>query len=400
MSIESDLVFVSMESWDEIWRRNQFLCAGLLRRNPKMRILFVEPPRDVSSAARLRRWDLARQAGPGPAEFAGRIRCFRPLKLLPNGYATTRAFNEWVARRQIAAEMRAMGIKDPLLWINAHYAGHLAGHLGEKAVIYDVTDDWTELKQCAKGTALTRQQDAALCQVADTVIVCSERLAELKRPMAAEVRLIPNGVDPDHYRNVLDGEGPLPPECEGWQWPVFGYTGTLHPDRIDLSLVEDIAKRLRHGSIVLLGPSFLSLEQTERLRACGNVHLPGAVPYARIPDFMRGFSACIVPHLVTPFTESLNPIKLWEYLAAGKPIVSTNVAGFRDYAEVVSIAHSAAEFVQALERSVEESPRVAAARREMVCAHSWDARLDAVEDVLINLLENKPDSTPLAACHP
>lgn len=390
--IAFDLVFVSLESWDEIWRRNQFLCAGLLRRNPEMRILFVEPPRDVSSAVRLWRWDLAGPAGTVPAEFAGRLRCFRSWKLLPNGNPWGRSFNEWVARRHIAAEMRSMGLNRPLLWINAHYAGHLAGHLGETSVVYDITDDWTELKQCATGAALTRQQDAALCRIADAVIVCSERLEELKKPMAAEVHLIPNGVDPEHYRRVLDGVDPLPVESNAWARPVFGYTGTVHPDRIDLALVEEAARRLAQGSIVLLGPNFLSPTETARLQACGNVHLPGPVSYARIPDFMRAFDACVVPHLVTPFTESLNPIKLWEYLAAGKPIVSTDVAGFRDYAGVLSIARSVDEFVEAMQAALVEPPAAGLARRELVRAHSWESRLDAVESLFAALAEtNRPD---------
>jgi glycosyltransferase involved in cell wall biosynthesis len=381
-NLHADLVFVSMEPWDEIWRRNQFLCAGLLRRHAGMRILFVEPPRDVSNALRTRRWEVMQPAGADPAEFGGRLRRFRPLKLLPNGSAAGRGFNEWLSRRQIAAQMKKMRLEAPLLWINAHYAGHLAGRLEECAVIYDITDDWTELEQCAQGTALTRQQDAALCRAADAVIVCSERLVELKKTMCSELHLIPNGVDPEHYRCVLEGAGPLPAESAAWARPVFGYTGTVHPDRLDLDLVENVARSLPRGSIVLLGPNHLLPEQAARLQACGNVHLPGPVPYARIPEFMRAFDACIVPHRVTAFTESLNPIKLWEYLAAGKPIVSRDVAGFRDYAAVVSIARSSAEFVRAMQAALEEPAGAGIARRELVRGHSWETRLDQVEAVL------------------
>jgi teichuronic acid biosynthesis glycosyltransferase TuaH len=73
----------------------------------------------------------------------------------------------------------------------------------------------------------------------------------------------------------------------------------------------------------------LPKEDAESLQRTGRVHLTGAVPYAEVPEYMRAFDVCITPHRMTLFTESLNPIKLWEYLAAGKPIVSTDVAGFR-----------------------------------------------------------------------
>jgi hypothetical protein len=82
------------------------------------------------------------------------------------------------------------------------------------------------------------------------------------------------------------------------------------------------------------------------LTALPNVKLTGPMPYQQLPDYMRAFAVCMVPHLVTPFTESLNPIKLWEYLAAGKPIVSSKVAGFRDYPQWVRLAEGAEEFVR------------------------------------------------------
>ena len=381
-SLISDMVFVSLEGWDEIWRRNQFVCAELLKRDPQMRILFVSPPRDVSNALRTTRWKALRSKGIAPAEFAGRLDFYRTLKLLPNTFVFGRAINEWLARRQIAAEVKKMALSRPLLWINAHEYGHLAGRLGEKAVIYDITDDWTELKQPAYAASLTRRQDAALCQKADAVIVCSERLAELKRPMCSELHLIPNGVDSDHYRRVLDGSGALPAECAKWARPVFGYTGTIHPDRLDLELLENVANRLAKGSIVMLGPNHLTPDQIARLRACGNVYLPGPIPYARIPEFMRAFDVCIVPHRVTAFTESLNPIKLWEYLAAGKPIASTNVAGFKGYPEFVYLASDAEQFAAAMQMALRENPMLPDARRTEAAKHSWKDRVRQIEGVL------------------
>ncbi len=296
--------------------------------------------------------------------------------------------------------MKEMGFRRPLLWVNAHSAGHLAGHLGESATIYDVTDDWTEHQQCAKGAALTRRQDAELCRVADAVIVCSERLAELKKAMAAAVHLIPNGVDVEHYRNLTGKNASPSVEKPRWEQPVFGYTGTLHPERLDLELIENIARQLSRGSIVLIGPSFLLPEQTARLKACGNVHLPGSVPYERIPEVMQGFDACIVPHLVSAFTESLNPIKLWEYLAAGKPIVSTPVAGFRDFPHLVHLASGAAEFRQAMENALEEDAVLPEARQTEAMNHSWEKRLDDVEAVTSEVLSPRREQMRASASVP
>ena len=142
-------------------------------------------------------------------------------------------------------------------------------------------------------------------------------------PKVISLYLIPNGVDAQHYRTVLDT--PPDPAAQQWLRPVLGYTGSIHPDRVDVDLVEAISGRLEQGTILLVGPNMLPAADQERLRHCGNVVLTGPTPYSDLPKAMRAFDVCITPHRVTPFTESLNPIKLWEYLAAGKPIVSTPV---------------------------------------------------------------------------
>jgi len=382
-------VFVSLEPWDEIWRRNQFFCAGLLKRHSEIRILFIEPPRNLSYAVRTGSWRNMMGDTNSKTEFGDRLICMKPLKVLPNSLTICRLFNEWFTQWQLGRLISKLKFGNPLLWINAHYAGHLVGHMRECLVIYDITDDWISCEVNARVSELIRIQDAELCLKADSVVVCSERLLELKKPMCDEVYLIPNAVDPDHYKPVLDDKNPLASETLGWESPVFGYTGTVHPERLDIDLVENLAARLERGSIVLVGPNYLSREQSARLRETGKVHLPGAVPYARIPDMMRAFAVCIVPHRMTAFTDSLNPIKLWEYLAAGKPIVSTDIAGFRDYRDVVSIARTPVDFFDAMQAALNEPAEKGFQRRQLVRGHSWENRIEMIEAVIEECLQRK-----------
>ena len=129
----NDLIFVSLEDWDEIWRRNQFVCAELAARHPRRKILFVQPPLDVSYALRTGRLD--RLAQPRQTTAAdGRIVCTRALKLLPNAWGWARKLNEWMLRRHVRRAARRLGLHRPLLWLNDHGAVHLAGCLGERAV--------------------------------------------------------------------------------------------------------------------------------------------------------------------------------------------------------------------------------------------------------------------------
>ena len=371
-----------MENWDEVWRRNQFICAAYARRFPQSKILFVGLPRDVSHHARKGTLRQLRTAGTWTVTDLPNITVTRPLKLFPNTLAAGRALNERGMRVHIRRVARRVGLNHPFLWLNPHDALHTAGRMDERAVIYDITDDWTAFTQSEVLTRRIVAQDAALCRRADAVIVCSEKLFAMKRELARNLRLIPNGVDAQHYCAALDGIGPLPTETIGWNKPVLGYTGSIHGDRVDVELVEKLARILPNATIALVGPNMLTATATARLQALPYVVFTGSIPYTRLPQIMRAFDVCIVPHRVTPFTESLNPIKLWEYLAAGKPIVSTDVAGFRDYPEHVAIARDAEAFAQAVQSVLREDDSKARARRDEARHHSWDTRLDAILDVL------------------
>ncbi len=428
------LLFLSLENWDDIWRRNQFICAELARRFPDMHILFVAPPRDVSNAIRTRNFASLRGGKPWHPDGLPNITIFRPLKFLPNSLSVARVFNEWLIRLQIrraTASIRRLrmnetalpeavntgdapvasvsgaqpgdaltppqtavaleGSDSELLWINAHDAVHLVGRMGESKVIYDITDDWTKFSHFTDRPALRRltiAQDARLCQLADDVIVCSQALYDSKKELARRLHLIPNGVDAAHYAAVIKGTGPLPPDADpaAWPRPVYGYTGSIHADRVDVDMVAAIARLLiarnLPGTLVLLGPNMLSTADSQRLLATGRVALPGPRPYHDLPQFMRAFDVCMTPHCMTEFVESLNPIKLWEYLAAGKPIVSTDVAGFRDFPDLVRIARTPEEFLAQLQAALAEGTSKAAHRQATAASHTWQARVDQIVSLL------------------
>jgi glycosyltransferase involved in cell wall biosynthesis len=379
----NDIVFVSLETWDEIWRRNQFLCAEFSKRHPGRKILFIGPPVDVSNMVRSGNFrDLAKGRQRSLPDYPN-ITVTRPLKLAPTTLSFGKAINELMARRHLRRMMRIRGLRRPVLWLNPHSALHLVGRIDAAGVVYDITDDWTRFRdQSERARTLVIEQDAMLCRKADAVIVCSDDLRRSKEGVASNLHLIPNGVDAVHYRGVLDAGGPLPAAAESWAKPVLGYTGTIHSERVDLNLIEALARHFSGGTVALVGPVMLAQAERERLRGCRNVAFIGAVSYREIPDYMRAFDVCITPHRVTPFTESLNPIKLWEYLAAGKPIVSTKVAGFRDYPELVDCAADTDGFINAVHRALHDSPLKGRLRQEEAERHSWSSRAQLAEEVM------------------
>lgn len=364
-----DLIFVSLENWDEVWRRNQFLCAELARRFPKQKILFVGQPCPVSRKNKFTENGQTVEAHPN-------ITLINPLKLVPNRVRGGVQINQWSMQQQIRRWVRRLAIDHPLLWLNPYDSGHLRGKLGETATIYDITDDWELASMPAQQKESLVQQDRQLCRDADLVIVCSAALEQSRHAFCKRILLLPNGVDADHYSRIT--HEPRRISARQWNAPVFGYTGTLHQDRVDTDLIIALAQAFPKGSVVLVGPNSLTDVLTQRLLKEANIFLTGSVPYAEIPKYMTTFDVCIVPHCESAFTESLNPIKLWEYLASGKPVASTNVAGFRDFRTLCHIGSGTENFIAACRNALTEGTEQSALRRDAARQNSWQSRVDCL----------------------
>jgi teichuronic acid biosynthesis glycosyltransferase TuaH len=184
------------------------------------------------------------------------------------------------------------------------------------------------------------------------------------------VNLIPNAVDVAHFRRPTSRPVDLP---EG---QVAVYAGSLHESRLDVDLVVEIARSLPALHVVLVGPDSLSPESRCRLVSEPNVHLVGVRPYSSVPAYLQHADVIVVPHLVNEFTESLDPIKAYECVAAGTPTVATPVAGFRGLAGNVEVAAPPA-FASAVKAALENEPKHATPSLP-----SWADRSEDFERIL------------------
>jgi glycosyltransferase involved in cell wall biosynthesis len=250
---------------------------------------------------------------------------------------------------QVLGAARRLELEDCFLWVNdAHYAGLLERTRWPS--IYDITDDWLHSSLTRRARARLVADEAILLSGAGAVVVCSPDLAKT-RGATRPVDIIPNGVDVERFRTPRPRPDDLPPS------PVALYVGTLHEDRLDLDLCAELATTLPQVQFVLLGPNCLSPGATQKLASLANIHLPGSRPYDQIPAYMQHADVIVIPHKITPFTESLDPIKAYECLAAGRPTVATAVAGFRHLGAPIIVASPgafAAEVKRALETTSDE----------------------------------------------
>jgi teichuronic acid biosynthesis glycosyltransferase TuaH len=361
------LVVCSLEPWNDVWRRNQFLVDILLQRNPQLRILFVEPPADPMFDVASRR----RPAAPSlrTIGYEGRLKALKPLKPLPRRAGQ---FVDAALRAQVRVSAHALCFARPTLWVNDVTYAPLIRVTGWPSV-YDVTDDWLVAPLSKRELARLAALDAAALEHAGAVVVCSSGLAKT-RGERRPVNLITNAVDVAHFRRPTSRPNDLP---EG---QVAVYVGSLHESRLDIDLVLELARSLPTLHVVLVGPDSLGQESRRRLESEPNVRLAGARSYSDVPAYLQHADVIVVPHLVNAFTESLDPIKAYECLATGTQTVATPVAGFRELAKRVRLAPPAT-FVAEVGRAL-VAGRVPLPER---VPPGWDERAQAFENVLIDV---------------
>ncbi len=349
------IVVLSLEAWDEVWRRNQFFVRELLDGDPSLRVLFVEPPLDYLHALRTRRRPKRVQGlrsigeigmkskaeettkRPQDADRGCHLWALTPRKFLP------RILGPWADRsleRQVLDAASRLGMRQPILWVNSLDFSRLALRC-DWPVLYDITDDWTLAEASPRERRRRVERDEAMSRRAGEIVVCSPQLATSKGEAGHATTIVANGVDLDHMQTPQARPPDLP------DGPVAVYLGTLHDDRIDVDLIVELATAIPNLHLVLVGPDSLSASSRSRLGVHSNVMLLGSRPYRSVPGYLQHADVIFVPHVVSPFTESLDPIKAYECRAVGTVTVATPVAGFRDL-RAPSVCVSRDGFVDAL----------------------------------------------------
>jgi glycosyltransferase involved in cell wall biosynthesis len=218
-----------------------------------------------------------------------------------------------------------------------------------------------------------RDMNDRLVREADVVIAVSDELRRQAKALNRNTHRAPNATDPA-VLGVASREGPIAPELTRIPHPIVGYVGQV-ADKMDYQLIDELAKARPNWSFVFVGPVWLHRQrEADTLSDRPNVHFLGPRPFEELPTYLRGFDVCFLPHRRSKLTLSMDPIKLYDYLATGKPVVSTGVAGLDRFEDVVWVADDAPGFLRALEQALGEEGSLRARRLAYARANSWPIR--------------------------
>nr|WP_255651104.1 glycosyltransferase [Cesiribacter sp. SM1] len=218
---------------------------------------------------------------------------------------------------------------------------------------------------------------------ADGVITTSDALLAAKRKLNPAAYLVKNGVD---YNLFHQGFRELPPAKE--KQKVIGYLGSVD-DRIDADLLAYCFEQMPEYKFVITG-RIVSQAMADRFRKYANVELRGARQPEQLPAEVAGFHAGMIPFACNSFTRNIYPLKINEYLAAGLPVVMTDFADLNEFSAIAAVAASKEDFVRKLQQEVEaDTPEKRKQRAGFAIQNSWESRVETLEEVLQDLLEQK-----------
>jgi glycosyltransferase involved in cell wall biosynthesis len=356
-------------------------------------VLFVEPERWLSRLARHPRRELAtkearsawwRALGGGTGRVGERLVVHTPAHRVP--FAGRASALRALDRRLLLADLRRIArrydIRRPIVWVNRPVPPWLLEGVGERrALVFNWTDDWAAFASEGERPEVERRTDELL-RAADLVIAVSPGLVERARARNPRTVLVPNGTDLEHFGKALDPRTPTADELRGLPRPVVGFLGFVTP-RLDVPVLLSLARARPDWSFVFVGPTRGTGGEERPLFALPNVHALGPRPHASLPAYLKGFDVGIVPYRRNELSDVADAIKIYDYLAAGLPVVATPTAGAQKFPGLVRIAQSAEEFEAAIRDSLATNgPEAVASRRAAVEPHSWDARVDRVAALL------------------
>lgn len=384
------VLFAGLDWWYHSQAHSDF---QLFRRIAKTRDTLVvnsigmrlpTPGRTSSTARRiLRKVKAASRLMRKPIRGLYGFNVFTPFLLPIYGHPLGRAVNAGLIAFQVRVASLFAGVSNPIVVTTLPTAVDVLERLPHRALVYNRSDKHSEFAEADQ--RLIRELEERLLRESDLIVYTSHDLMEEDRQLAdGRQMFLDHGVDLDHFD--LNRALPEPDDMKTIPHPRIGFFGGLAHYVVDFELIRNVAVQLPHAHVVLVGDQKCSDNEIERMVALPNLTWLGFRSYEEIPAFGAAFDVAIMPWQDNEWIRRSNPIKLKEYLALGLPVVSTNFPELARYADVVSIATGAADFVNKVAVALDGGgPGTPESRRAAVLGDTWDQRarelMTAIEDL-------------------
>jgi glycosyltransferase involved in cell wall biosynthesis len=381
-----DILCLSTQDWDALpTRKHRFMRWFAEGGN---RVLYIEQQMHWAGwLADLRnQWSRAFKWLRGPRQVASNLWVYTLPPVIPffQMFRWINRLNNWLLQPVLRAQLKQLGFEKRILWTYTPHSGDFVGKLGESLAVYECVDEFSAARGLVWAETI-RALERELIERCNLVIVTAQTLYDSKKSEAQRIVLIHNGAEVNHFNKVADASTPVASALADLPHPVVGFLGAIQY-WVDVPLLARIAREHPEWSMALVGPPGMLVDLSE-LERLPNVRLLGRVPYADLPGYLRAFDVCLNPYKMDGVAEGCSPIKLYEYLATGKPIVSVDMPEARRFDDLIYVAHNADEFVECVEAAVADTDGAKSAQRLAEAElHTWRGRFETAQDALLNTL--------------
>ncbi len=405
-----DILCVSSLDWGAMWTSKQQIMHRLARWN---RVLYIEEPVTMLAPLKVprhwKRWGavVPRVRNPEPGLWV-----VTPPPLLPFG--NMRPAVNRLNQRILAAYIRR-GMKrlrfgdDTVLWTYVppsvallDLLGRADDRAGERRrgpatdlVVYHCVDEHSAFPGFVS-PHVVRGYDDELTRRADLVITTSENLRRGRIGLNPHTYTVLNAADVEIFSRALDPGLPLPADLLGIPAPRLAVVG-LHDSRLDVDALVALAEADPSWHVVLIGPIKAGQLDTTRLQACANIHLLGEKPRHELPGYLKATAVALIPYRANELTRNIFPLKLFEYLAAGVPVVAGGLPELRPLAGVIEIADALGDYPALVRKAMaEDEPAKRDARIALAARNTWDHRVEEISRLVEEALIRRAGKEPSA----
>ncbi len=373
-----DILCISAADWDNIaWTNKQHIMSRLSKTN---RILYIESlglrQPTIKKKDILRILKRIKDWLKGPRKINENLFVYSPIILPFHKIKIVQKINHLVLWLTLKLLLTRLRFKKPIFWTYSPPATSLIGRLNEKLVIYHCVDELSATPRIPTSSILKMEEE--LLQKADLVFTTSKLLYEKKKEFNQNTYYMPNVADVAHFMRASE----IPEDIANIKHPIIGFIGTIVLYKLDFNLIKHIALTHPQWSIALIG-DVVEGENIEEFQSIPNIFMLGGKRYELLPGYIKAFDVCILPNRINEYTQNMFPMKFFEYLATGKPIVLTELPAVNEYREISYIAKDKEEFAQYIEQALTENDLQLKQRRiEIAKKNTWEVRIEEMSKLI------------------
>lgn len=373
---DQEIVYIGND-WFADNRTSSHQIARLLAQHNRM--LYVEAAGQRAPTASKR--DLAKilaklkKAWSNPERVTDNVHVYSPLIVPFHGSALARRINRAALGASIRRACRQVGFKKPILWVILPHYSSIVETVPNAGIVYYVVDEYSAMP--GVDPARIREMERLVLEKANVVFAISEPLVASKGQSNPNTYFSPHGVETTHFARAYYEALARPRELDGIKSPIVGFFGLIE-DWLDFELLEYLARERPQYAFVMVGRVARDVSRFARLN---NVVFLGKKSYEDIPSFLRAFDVCHIPFELSDVILNSSPLKLKEYLAGGKPVVSVAIDEVRKLDGLVYVATDRESYLAAIDRALaEDSPERAQARVRAMESESWQSKVETISE--------------------